>query len=121
MLKIIYYVDSRTEISPIREDIENIKKESIKAKIRANIIHVAQNNGRTSYLVIKNIRGYNFSEIRVKFSKDLYRILYFIWQSEKLVLLHMFIKKEGSKTPVKELNKAQNKYNDFIYNIKFYE
>jgi len=121
MLKIIYYTDSQTGTSPIKEDIKSIKKGSIKAKIKATIIHVAQKDGITSYLVIKNIRGYHFSEIRIKFSRDLYRILYFIWQGEKIILLHMFVKREGCKTPIKELNKAEIRYNDFINNTQLYE
>ena len=56
-----------------------ISKESIKAKIYAIIIHVAENDGKTSSITTKNIRGYHFSEIRVKVSRDLYRIIeYFI-------------------------------------------
>jgi len=114
MLNIIYYVNSQNKDSPI-------KKDSIKAKIKALIIHVAQNNGQTSYMVAKNIRGYHFSEIRIKFSKNLYRILYFIWQDDNLILLHIFLKKEGQKTPEKELIEAENRYKDFIKNTKFYE
>lgn len=121
MLNIIYYVDSTSKNSPIKEDLEKITKASIKAKIRALIIHVAQNDGKTSYIIAKNIRGYHFSEIRIKFSKNLYRVLYFIWKDDNLILLHIFLKKEGQATPDKELVEAENRYQDFIKNTNLYE
>lgn len=121
MLNIIYYVNSETGESQIRDSLLNVKKDSVKAKINAIIIHVAENNGRTSAITTKNIRGHHFSEIRIKASKDLYRILYCVWKNEKLILLHLFIKKEGERTPNKELLAAEEKYNDFINNLKIYE
>lgn len=121
MLNIIYYVDSKTGGSQIRDNILNIKKESVRARVVAIIVHVAENDGKTSAVVTKNIRGYHFSEIRMKVSKNLYRILYFIWRNEKLVLLHLFIKKEGEITPNKELLIAEEKYNDFLNNLKIYD
>jgi len=121
MLNIIYCVDSVTGESQIRDNLLNIKKDSVRAKINAIIVHVAENNGNTSVITTKNIRGHHFSEIRVKVSRDLYRILYFVWRNEKLVLLHLFIKKEGKRTPNKELLIAEEKYNDFINNLEIYE
>jgi phage-related protein len=120
MLNIIYHVDSITGLSQVRDDFLGIKKEAVKARISAVIVHVAENNGKTAAVITKNIRGYHFSEIRVKVSKDLYRLLYFIWQDEKIILLHLFVKKEGSKTPNKELLIAEERYNDFINNVKIY-
>jgi len=120
MLNIIYYVRSIDEVSPIKEDLEKIQKESIKAKIKAAIVHVAEHNGQTSYALSKNIRGFHFSEVRIKFSKNLYRVLYFIWRNDKMVLLHLFIKQEGEKTPTKELLEAENRYQNFIKHINLY-
>ncbi len=120
MLKIIYYVDSANGKSSIRESVNNIKKNSTRAKIRASILYAAENDGKAASIITKNIRGHHFSEIRVKFSRDLYRILYFIWQDDKMVLLHMFVKKENQKTPEKELREAERRYNDFIKNTNLY-
>lgn len=121
MLNIIYYVNSETGESQIRDSFLNIKKYSVKAKINSIIIHVAEKNGNTSAIITKNIRGHHFSEIRVKVSRDLYRILYCVWKNEKLLLLHLFIKKEGERTPNKELSVAEEKYNDFINNLEIYD
>ena len=120
MLEIIYYVNSASGKSPIREDINNIKKDSIRAKVRIFILYAAENDGKATSIITKNIRGCHFSEIRVKFSKNLYRILYFIWQNNKMVLLHIFIKKENQKTPEKELREAEKRYNNFIKNTNLY-
>jgi len=120
MLKIIYYLDLKTGKSPVKEKISEIKKKSIQTKIVSFIDFVAISNGHANSIITKNIRGYHFSEIRIKFSKNLYRILYFIWQDNKMVLLHMFIKKEGEKTPEKELIKAEKNYIDFMNNYKIH-
>ena len=120
MLNIIYYVRSADGISPIKADLERIKKDSIRAKIKAAIVHVAENDGRTSYVISKNIRRFHFSEIRIKFSKNLYRILYFVWRDDKMVLLHIFVKQEGEETPAKELLEAEKRYIDFISHSNVY-
>ena len=57
MLNIVYYVDSKTGDSQIRDDLLAISKEAVKARISAVIVHVAENNGKTSAVVTKNIRG----------------------------------------------------------------
>jgi len=121
MLEIIYYIDSKKNNSPIRDDILSIKKDLVKIKIKAAILHLAQNHGISPGLLTKNIRGFHFSEIRIKFSKSLYRILYFIWRDEKMILLHIFLKKEGEVTPQKELKKAERRYEDFLNNIDIYD
>ena len=107
--------------SQVRDDLLSIKKDSVKAKINAIVVHVAENNGHTRAIRTKNIRGHHFSEIRVKVSRDLYRILYFPWKGKKLILLHLFVKKEGERTPNKELLIAEEKYIDFINNLEIYE
>lgn len=120
MLEVLYYVDSKTGCSPVRDYIENIKKESVKAKIKINIDYVSEKNGKAGNFVTKNIRGYNFSEIRIKISRNLYRIVYCVWKNDYLVILHIFYKKEGQATPDREFETAQNNYEDFINNSEIY-
>lgn len=120
MLVVLYYIDSNTFKSPIKEDIESIKSINSKAKIKAWIDFVAEKDGKAASIITKNIRGYHFSEIRIKISKNLYRVLYCVWKNEYMVLLHLFSKKEGEKTPTKELNKAESRYNDFLKNLNLY-
>ncbi|MBU1778539.1 type II toxin-antitoxin system RelE/ParE family toxin, partial [Patescibacteria group bacterium] len=51
-----------------------------------------------------------------------YRIFYFIFDGQKIILLHGFSKKTN-KTPQKEINKAINYYNNYLANLndKLYE
>ncbi|HBI97151.1 MAG: hypothetical protein US83_C0007G0049 [Candidatus Falkowbacteria bacterium GW2011_GWC2_38_22] len=117
MLKIIYYVESGTNNIPVKTYLDAIKKDSDKAKVMANIFYVSEKDGKAGNFISKNMRGYDFSEIRVKISKNLHRIIYCIWQDDYLVLLHAFSKKEGEETPKKELVIAQEKYLDFKNNF----
>jgi len=121
MLTIIYYVKSESGISPIREDLEKIRQASVKVKIKAVMAHVAENNGQTSYAVAKNIRGFHFSEVRIKCSHNLYRVLYFVWNGNIMVLLHIFVKQEGEETPAKELREAEKRYFDFMDHKNLYQ
>lgn len=51
-------------------------------------------------------------ELRSKFSSNIYRILYFVYKGNKLVLLHGFTKKTR-KTPPSEIELAKKRLNDF--------
>lgn len=52
-------------------------------------------------------------ELRSKFSSNIYRIFYFIWDGNKLVLLHGFTKKT-QKTPPGEIAIAKKRYEDYV-------
>ena len=52
-------------------------------------------------------------ELRSKFSSNIYRIFYFIWRDNRLVLLHGFTKKT-QKTPPKELEIARKRYAEYV-------
>lgn len=51
-------------------------------------------------------------ELRSKFSSNIYRIFYFIWRDNKLVLLHGFTKKT-QKTPPREIQTAKIRLADY--------
>jgi phage-related protein len=52
-------------------------------------------------------------ELRIEFASDIFRIFYFMYYQNKSVLLHGFQKKT-EKTPIKELDTALNRMNDYI-------
>lgn len=60
---------------------------------------------------IKHIDG-PIWELRSKFSSNIYRIFYFIWRDNKLVLLHGFTKKTR-KTPPREIQTAKTHFADY--------
>ena len=51
-------------------------------------------------------------ELRSKFSSNIYRIFYFIWDGNRLVLLHGFTKKT-QKTPPAEIAIAKKRMEDY--------
>ena len=51
-------------------------------------------------------------ELRSKFSSNIYRVFYFIWRDDKLVLLHGFTKKT-QKTPPAEIRTAKQRLADY--------
>lgn len=59
-------------------------------------------------------------ELRVDFSNNYYRILYFTFIDKNIVILHAFLKRTN-KTPNREINIAINRYNDFVINYEKYE
>ncbi len=56
---------------------------------------------------IKGKRYKGMYELRVKFSSDITRIFYFLYEKNTFILLHAFMKKTN-KTPERELEKALN-------------
>jgi len=51
--------------------------------------------------------------LRVKFASDISRIFYFLYDGEKFILVHGFVKKT-QKTPTKELEKARDRMLEFL-------
>ncbi len=119
MLKVVYYYNHTIKKAPAKESINEIKNEIYKTKIYSFIDYVAENNGKTDGIVAKTIRGHKFFEIRIKISKNLYRIMYFAWQGKYIILLSMFLKKEGKITPQKQIDIAETNYSNFIKYNKF--
>jgi len=54
-------------------------------------------------------------ELKIDFSKNRYRIIYFFRVGKFIILLNMFVKK-SQKTPKKEINKAKNYMQEFLAN-----
>lgn len=54
---------------------------------------------------IKGDKYKGIFELRTKFSSDITRIFYFLFEKNKFILLHGFVKKTN-KTPPKELERA---------------
>lgn len=60
----------------------------------------------------RQVRG-KIRELRIKDSQGNIRVLYFTYAGRRFILLHGFIKKTA-KTPVKEIEIAEKRMNDFI-------
>jgi phage-related protein len=67
----------------------------------------------------RHIKG-KIRELRVDFSKNRHRIFYFISVKKAIILLHAFLKKT-TKTPISEIKKAEENYQNILNNPKIYE
>jgi len=66
-----------------------------------------------SVLKLKGPRYKGLWEMRVEFSNNISRIIYFLYKSNVFVLLHAFSKKSNI-TPKKELEIARSRMNEYL-------
>lgn len=113
-----FYIDSKKKNKPV---LDYIEKQDVKnrAKILKFIKHLAENEGYLDEPYSKHIKN-KIRELRISFSQNHHRILYFTFVGKTIILLHAFLKKTA-KLPGKELAKAEENYLDIINNPNLYE
>ncbi|WP_196595432.1 type II toxin-antitoxin system RelE/ParE family toxin [Pectinatus frisingensis] len=92
---------------PVAEYLHSLP-EKIRAKAILEIELLEKHGTVLKEPYVKYIQGKKYQglwELRIKFSSDTARVLYFIFEGNTFVLLHGFTKKTN-KTPVQELEKA---------------
>jgi len=67
----------------------------------------------------RHIKG-KIRELRVDFARNRHRVFYFVFVKRTIILLHAFLK-TTAKTPISEIKKAQERYQDVIKNKQLYE
>ncbi len=65
-------------------------------------------------IAFRKLHGYPLEEVRVKESRYLHRVIIKVRFRDSIIVLHGFTKKEGQKTPKKELEIAYRRYLEFI-------
>ena len=106
--EIEYYQKENGEI-PV-EDFLLTLDSKLRAKAYSDIMLLKQLgiNIRAPYSSpIKGDKYKGLFELRTKFSSDITRIFYFLFEKNTFILLHGFVKKTN-KTPTKELERALN-------------
>jgi Phage-related protein len=116
--KIKFYKDSVSGNSPVVEYLEKIA-EKHSSKIYRQLEFLKDSCGYINEPYGRHITG-KIRELRVDFSNNYYRILYFTFVDKNIVILHAFLKRTD-KTPNREIQIALNRYNDFVNNYKKYE
>ena len=116
--KIKFYQNSRDSKSPVLEYIDNLDIKE-KAKVLKYIEFLRINKGVLDEPYSKHIKG-KIRELRVDFATKRHRIFYFTFVGKNIILLHAFLKKTA-KTPLSEIKKAEQNYNDVFKNPKSYE
>ena len=113
--EIIFYIDDKGQ-SPVKEFLNELKDQAKHNKISRqllekmyfNISMLERLGTRAGLPYTKHIED-KIWELR---PKD-YRILFFMWEENNIVLLSVF-RKEKNKTPKREIIKAKNRMNDWI-------
>ena len=112
MYRIVFYENRRGE-APVLEYIEKLAlKDDKNSRIKFDnvmdcIDQLRENGTRAPEKFIKHVRG-EIWELRPL--RD--RILFAAWVGDSFVLLHQFLK-DTQKTPVAEIEKAENELADF--------
>ncbi|MCL2215712.1 MAG: type II toxin-antitoxin system RelE/ParE family toxin [Defluviitaleaceae bacterium] len=115
MYTVKFYRDKNGK-SEIVEYLDELKKRGTSSKtdrinrdkILAYIGSLEKYGTRIGEPIVKHIDG-DIWELRPLTN----RIFFFYWKDNKFVLLHYFIKKT-KKTPLREIEQARTKMNDFI-------
>ena len=98
---------------PVEDFFKEIKDEKLKSKLCARITLLSE---KGKYLIIpyaQKLKNTNdIWELRLKYKKNQYRILYFIAQNNKIILVHAFIKKT-QKTPDQHKRIAEERKRDW--------
>lgn len=116
--KLLFYKDSVKGDNPVIEYLKSIEDKH-RSKIYKQLEFLRASCGYVDEPYGRHIVG-KIRELRVDFSNNYYRILYFTFVDKNIVILHSFLKRTN-KTPNKEIKIALNRYNDFIINYKNYE
>jgi len=115
--KIKFYQNEKGVI-PVIVYLEKISIKE-KAKILKYIDFLRERKGYLDEPYSKHIKG-KIRELRVDFSRNRFRIFYFIFINKNIVLLHVFLKKTP-KTPSKEIKVAEENLKYVLNNLELYE
>ena len=116
--KVKFYKNSGNGNEPVFEYVRKLDHKN-KGKVLKYIEFLRTNNGYLEEPYSKHIKG-KIRELRIDFSRARHRIFYFTFINKTIVLLHAFLKKTN-KTPLQEIIKAENNYQDVLNNQFLYE
>ena len=108
--EIDFYQDSQGNI-PVQDFICK-QAAKVEAKIYRHIDLLQDFGLSLGQPYIEKLTGSDVWELKIRYSSNRYRILYFASSGRRFVLLHAFLKKTA-KTPKNELEIAQNRIFDY--------
>lgn len=107
--EIIFYIDPQGS-NPVQKFLDKLTKKQ-QSKVIRILLHI-QEYGLISVIPhLKKLTGTPFWEIRI-LGKDNIRIFYVTFLSNKILLLHGFIKKE-QKTSITDIQIALRRYKEY--------
>ena len=116
--KVKFYLNPRNGKSDVRRYIYDLEQKE-RNKVLKYIEFLRINNGILDEPYSKHISG-KIRELRVYFASNRHRIFYFTFLNKNIILLLVFLKKT-TKTPINEINRAEQNYNYVINNKQIYE
>lgn len=116
--RVKFYLNSETGRSEVLDYINKLHLKE-RAKVLKYIEFLREHKGVLDEPYSKHIKD-KIRELRVDFSKNRFRIFYFLSIGKNIIILHVFLKKT-QKTPLREINKAERNYYDALKNQKLYE
>ena len=112
--KIIYYISTSGD-NPVSDFLDTLEHSSQSKILR--VLHNIQEYGLDSVIPhIRKLIGTPFWEIRI-LGKENIRVIYVVPVRFSVLVLHGF-KKKTQKTPVKELETASKRYNEYVLRNK---
>lgn len=115
--EVIFYIDHRGR-SPVKEFLDELQTRASTQKDARQLfskiflyIEILEKTGSRSGLPYTKYIGDGIWELR----PSNYRIFFFIWNGNHIVLLHPFQKKT-KKTPSRQIQQAKKEKNDWVQN-----
>ena len=116
--RVKFYRDIKTGRSPVLEYIEGLREKE-GSKILKYIEFLRIQRGYLEEPYSRHIKG-KIRELRVDFGQNRHRIFYFVFIKKTIILLQAFLKKTA-KTPILEIKKAEENYQNVLKNPKIYD
>lgn len=113
-----FYIDQVTRKVPVQDYIFALDCKT-RAKVEKYFELLKESDGYLSEPYSRHIKG-KIRELRVDFSGGRHRFFYFAFIDKQVVMLHAF-RKFTPKTPVKEINIAEQRLIDIQNNLQTYE
>lgn len=114
--KVIYYISVTSE-NPVSDFLDSLQQQTQSKVLR--VFHNIEEYGLKSIIPhIKKLSGTPFWEIRI-LGQDSIRVIYVVVVEYQVLVLYGFIKKT-QKTPLKELEIANKRYQQILLNKKGY-
>ena len=110
MYSLVLYTTERGD-SPIDEFLDGLDKKS-RAKVAANLSLLEEQGPNLKRPYADIVRG-KIRELRIHYSSNQYRILFFFYVRDQIVLLHAFSKK-SQQLKEKDIELSERRMEDWI-------
>ena len=110
MYNLVFYTTERGD-SPIDEFLDGLDKKS-RAKVAAYLSFLEEQGPNLKRPYSDIVRG-KIRELRIRYRSDQYRILFFFYMRNQIILLHAFSKK-SEQLKEKDIDLSERRMEDWI-------